>query len=236
MDSIWDRSKEWGLDQFDKGKRQLQHAAGLGAKPNAVPPGEVDIRCEPREVEVGWHPVAGLAGKWFAEQTGIGKQITEHTNKYPDPTQHWGVLVGGYVHQLWMDEELDVIYINEELKPDEWHTFSVGKTRFNDEALRQAGELTIHEMREKRAGYHLIENNCQNFASNLLSKIQIGHHREFATALAVYNNAFSASQLKGLFDDHPDDDPEQRPEGPEEGTVGLAEKVMDEQTNKIAKE
>ncbi|KAJ1328851.1 PPPDE putative peptidase domain-containing protein [Microdochium nivale] len=148
----------------------------------------------------------------------------------------WGVLVGGYVHQLWMDEQLDVIYINEQLKHDEWHTFPVGKTRFNDEALRQAGELTIHEMRKKRAGYHLIENNCQNFASNLLHKIQIGHHREFATALAVYNNAFSTSQLKGMFEHHPDDDPKQRPDGPEEGTVGLAEKVMDEQTNKIEKD
>ena len=37
------------------------------------------------------------------------------------------------------DENLDVIYNNEKLNREEWHTFEVGKTRFNDEALRQAG-------------------------------------------------------------------------------------------------
>jgi hypothetical protein len=38
-----------------------------------------------------------------------------------------------------MDEHLDVIYINEKLDRAQWHTFEVGKTRFTDEALRQAG-------------------------------------------------------------------------------------------------
>lgn len=90
-------------------------------------------------------------------------------------------------------------------------------------------------MREKCAAYHLIDNNCQNFASALIGKIQIGHHREFATALAVYNNAFSASQLKSMFEHHPDDDPGQRPDTPDEGSVVLAERVMDEQTAKLEK-
>lgn len=56
----------------------------------------------PRPVEVGWHPVGGLAGKWFAEETGLGKMITDKINRYPDPTQHWAVLVGEFAHQLWM--------------------------------------------------------------------------------------------------------------------------------------
>lgn len=55
-----------------------------------------------RTVQIGWHPVAGLGGKWFAEQTGLGKMITEKIKNYPDPTQHWAVLVDDYVHQLWM--------------------------------------------------------------------------------------------------------------------------------------
>jgi len=67
-----------------------------------IPPTEADINGEHRTVHVGWHPVAGLAGKWFAEQTGFGKMITENISKYPDPTQHWAVLVGDYGHQLWM--------------------------------------------------------------------------------------------------------------------------------------
>ena len=40
-----------------------------------------------------------------------------------------------------MDEQLNVIYINEELDRADWHTFEVGKTRFTDEALRQAGQF-----------------------------------------------------------------------------------------------
>lgn len=55
-----------------------------------------------RTVEIGWHPVVGFAGKWFAEQTMLGKKIAKEVGKYPDPTQHWAVLVGDYCHQLWM--------------------------------------------------------------------------------------------------------------------------------------
>lgn len=83
-------------------EKSIEEALGLGHKPNVVPPGEPNIRGEHRTVEIGWHPVAGGAGKWFAEQTGLGKLITEKINKYPDPTQHWAVLVGGYSHELWM--------------------------------------------------------------------------------------------------------------------------------------
>lgn len=42
------------------------------------------------------------------------------------------------------DENMDIIYINEKLNRPEWHTFVVGKTRFNDEALRQAGKQNRH--------------------------------------------------------------------------------------------
>jgi hypothetical protein len=90
-------------------------------------------------VEIGWHPVAGMGGKWLAEHSGLDKAINKHIGKYPDPTQHWAVLVGEYIHELWVDEHLDVIYINERLDRTQWHTFEVGKTRFTDEALRQAG-------------------------------------------------------------------------------------------------
>jgi hypothetical protein len=103
-----------------------------------IPAGDPTITGDPRTVEIGWHPVAGLAGKWFAEKTGLGKFITEKVHKYPDPTQHWAVLVGDYCHELWMDEDLNVIYINEKINREEWHTFEVGITRFNDEALKQA--------------------------------------------------------------------------------------------------
>jgi hypothetical protein len=73
----------------------------------------------PRSVEVGWHPVGGTAGKWFAEKTGLGQMITDKINEYPDPTQHWAMLVGDYAHQLWMDENFDVIYINARIVREE---------------------------------------------------------------------------------------------------------------------
>jgi hypothetical protein len=98
----WQKSKVKGMDGLLKGKLFVEHSVGLGHKPNVVPADEVDINGEPRSVHVGWHPVGGFAGKWFAEQTGLGKSITKNIHKYPDPTQHWAVLVGDYCHELWM--------------------------------------------------------------------------------------------------------------------------------------
>jgi hypothetical protein len=84
-----------------KAKLTLQHELGLGKRPSVIPSGEISIRGEPRTVELGWHPVAGSAGKWFAEQTRLGKMITEEIHKSPDPTQHWACIVGDFVHELW---------------------------------------------------------------------------------------------------------------------------------------
>lgn len=67
-----------------------------------VPVTKPKFKQHARPVHVGWHPVGGGAGKWFAEQTVLGKMITDSISNYPDPTQHWAVLVGGYAHQLWM--------------------------------------------------------------------------------------------------------------------------------------
>lgn len=118
----------------------MKHAIGLGAGQNVVPISQPSSNGPPRAVEVGWHPVGGFAGKWFAEKTGLGKMITEKTNNYPDPTQHWAVLVGEYAHQLWMDEDFKIIYTNAKVDPKEWQTFQIGQTRFNDDAVRRAGE------------------------------------------------------------------------------------------------
>lgn len=65
--------------------------------------------------------------------------------------------------------------------------------------------MTIHNMREQRPAYNLISNNCQNFADKLLDSIQIGAHREFATAFAVYQSATGKGEIKDLFSNHPDD-------------------------------
>lgn len=238
-----------GKKQVVKKRRDLEHSVGLGHKPSVVPPGEADIHGETRTVDIGWHPVAGASGKWFAENTWFGKGITEKIGNHPDPTQHWAVIVGGFVHELWMDVNFDVIYINEELKREEWHTFEVGQTRFNDQALLKAGRMTIHNMRQKRAAYNLISNNCQNFAVNLLDAVQVGAHREFATSFAVYQAATGEGEINDLFaDKHPEEQAGGKPDiSADEGgqvagphvtanktdTVQLAEQVMDEHTTKV---
>jgi hypothetical protein len=122
----------------------------------------------------------------------------------------------------------------------------VGKTRFNDEALRQAGEMTIHNMRSKRAAYNLISNNCQNFALAMLDAIQIGAHKQFATSFAVYQRATGLGSIKDLFlDRHPEEQEVmavEEQEGDEGGrpprlqhqnTLQAASQIMDEQTTKI---
>lgn len=229
----WQKGVVLGREEVLKGEIALKQSLGLGPRPNVIPPGPAEVKGSLRKVELGWHPVAGGAGKWFAENT-VGKSITKSIGKYPDPTQHWAVLVGDYCHELWMDEHLDVIYINEVLKKDEWHTFEVGQTRFSDEALRQTGEMVIYNMRQKRPLYNLISNNCQNFATSLLDAIQIGAHREFGSTFEIYSRATGKGAIKDLFSDPPDEQPDQEASGQShQDTVQNAQNVMDQNTTKL---
>jgi hypothetical protein len=94
--------------------------------------------------------------------------------------------------------------------------------------------MVIYNMREKRPAYNLIDNNCQNFATLLLDKIQTGAHREFATAFSVYQRATGAGTVLDLFpDEHPDEQQELKPEAPPQGSAQLAQEVMDENTTKL---
>ena len=215
----------------------LEHSLGLGHKPNVIPEAEPNMNGPPRIVEIGWHPVGGSAGKWFAEQTKIGAWITEKVHKYPDPSQHWAILVGDYCHELWMDENLDVIYINERVSNETWQRFQVGETRFNDEALRRAGEGMIQQMRQTRAAYNLISNNCQNFALLMLDAIQIGGpvtRTQFATTLAVVQTATGPGRIKDLFADKPPGEQAVlEPVEKDNPIVALAKRLMDENTTKL---
>ncbi|KJX92993.1 hypothetical protein TI39_contig4466g00001 [Zymoseptoria brevis] len=233
------QAQTWTADEAVEAKKALQKAAGLGARPDVIPEGEAHVSGEPRTVELGWHPVAGATGKWFAASI-IGKQIQDKIGSYPDPTQHWAVIAGDYVHQLWMDENLDIIYINEKLKREDWHLFEVGKTRFNDQALREASRMTIHNMREKRPAYNLISNNCQNFAVELLKAIQVGAHLDFGTSFAIYQRATGKGAIMDLFAEQPEADPpelqhdeSEMPPPKRQDTVNFAQHVMDENTTKL---
>lgn len=138
------------------------------------------------------------------------------------------------------DGDLNIIYINEKLKRDDWKIFAVGKTRFNDQALREASRMTIHNMRDARPAYNLISNNCQNFAVNLLKAIQVGAHREFGSTFAIYQRATGEGTIGDLFADKPEQNPQElkddedaMPPPKRQDTVDLAQKVMEENTAKI---
>lgn len=106
-------------------------------------------------------------------------------------------------------------------------------------AWNTTGEMCIFNMREKQPAYNLINNNCQNFALNLLDKIRVGKHRDFATSFVVYQRAVGKGTIKDLFeqvDDHPDDKPgadEEQPALQHQDTLQAAEEVMNENTTKL---
>ncbi|KNB02997.1 hypothetical protein FOXG_05610 [Fusarium oxysporum f. sp. lycopersici 4287] len=140
---------------LNKGEIALKHAVGLGSQPNVVPVTQPVVDGPRRPVEVG---MASLSAA--SPEKCIG-----------------AVLVGDYAHQLWMvslsirplemrfgahveqDENFDVIYTNAKIERDEWRTFPVGETRFNDDALRRAGESVIQSIRERQS--HLQPHNEQ---------------------------------------------------------------------------
>ncbi|EKD17667.1 uncharacterized protein L3040_003549 [Drepanopeziza brunnea f. sp. 'multigermtubi'] len=230
----WEKGRLMAETEFVKGKTGLEHSLGLGATPNVIPPGEARVDGKLRTVEIGWHPMAVMGGKWLAEQSG--KIVAKNIGKYPDPTQHWAVLVGGYIHQLWMDEKLCIIYNNDKLDRPQWKTFEVGKTRFTDEAVRQAATMTIYQMRLERPLYNLVTNNCQDFAIRLLDAIQVGAHAQFVTSFAIYQAATGDGTIKDLFADAY---PEEQAKDPAKtgiqrtDTIVKAQKVMDENTTKL---
>ncbi|KAF4460225.1 2`-hydroxyisoflavone reductase [Fusarium albosuccineum] len=235
-----DKVGEFLKKNLNKGEIALKHAVGLGHQPNAVPLAPPVVDGPRRPVEVGWHPVGGVAGKWFAEDTGLGKMITEKINRYPDPTQHWAVLVGDFAHQLprCKDENFDVIYTNERIVREEWHTFQVGETKFNDDAVRRAGESVIQSIREKQPGYNLITNNCQTYALQLLDAIKVGIVKEFGTTLAVYERILGPGKIMDLFDHGNVQVPEGGTQEPpvQEGqdtSVSFAQQVMNENTTQL---
>ncbi|KAL1841698.1 hypothetical protein VTJ49DRAFT_6737 [Mycothermus thermophilus] len=242
-------------DSLLKSRIALEQSLGLGAKPNVIPPDKPRTDAPARPVLIGWHPVAGSAGRWLAERTRLGAWISEKVQSYPDPSQHWAVLVGDYCHELWMDERLDVIYVNGRVEQETWRTFPIGQTRLNDEALRRAGEAVIEAMRAQRPGYHLISNNCQVFALRMLDAIEImgAARTEFATTLEVVQTARAPGRIKELFSPptSPPTSPSPRPssslslqqaqaqeEGPgkaekENPIVALARRLMEEHTTKL---
>ena len=95
-------------------------------------------------------------------------------------------------------------------------------------------------MREKRPGYNLISNNCQNFATALLEQVQLGNHREFGTTWEIYQRATGDGEIKDLYSSKDpetqqkmDEDEEEMSKPQRQNTVQTAVQVMDENTTKL---
>jgi hypothetical protein len=105
------------------------------------------------KVVIASHPVVGGAYNQ-AVRLKVGS-YTGDLDEIPDPTYHWAVVVGNYWHELNAgpgksgDGELGSLvncYQNGQVGSTKWNGFSwskffvVGVTRYNDEAIRQAGK------------------------------------------------------------------------------------------------
>ncbi|KPM41106.1 hypothetical protein AK830_g5454 [Neonectria ditissima] len=89
----------------------------------------------------------------------------------PDPTHHWCVVVGDYLHQLQATSLNSGwnYYTNEVLNmSDGWTKYKLGSTNFNDIAIRNSA---VHAMYEMPEVYNVLDNNCQHFTLRLLDKI-----------------------------------------------------------------
>lgn len=129
------------------------------------------------------------------------------------------------------DENFDVIYTNAKVVPEEWTTYPVGSTRFNDDAIRRTGEHVIAQLRETRPAYNLITNNCQTYALLLLDAIKAEGESKFPTTQNVYDRLTGPGRVLDLFKPPSEVPPGGTPQGTE--TVTNAQSVMTDHTNQV---
>ncbi|KAK3403353.1 hypothetical protein B0T20DRAFT_24375 [Sordaria brevicollis] len=164
---------------------RLAGIIGLGALPPVIPPGTEHRHCiNKRPVFIAWHPVADNLGVLFAEHTRLGQAITREMGEFPDPTNHWAVLVGDqetdYYHELWMEKDFTVINQHGVVGTQKWtNKLKVGDTRYNDQAVLAASDRAIKKMKPR---YGLIDNNCQIFCGHLLLELGITMGENINTA------------------------------------------------------
>ncbi|KAK3951738.1 hypothetical protein QBC32DRAFT_157704 [Pseudoneurospora amorphoporcata] len=171
-------------DMLSKVQSALAGIIGLGALPSIIPPGREHHHCKKRPVFIAWHPVADNLGVLFAEHTRLGQAITKEMGEFPDPTNHWAVIVGDqdtdYYHELWMEKDFTVVNQHGLVGTQKWtNKLQVGETGWNDQAVLAASNKAIKKMNSR---YGLIDNNCQIFASHLLLELGIEMGENINTA------------------------------------------------------
>lgn len=135
----------------------------------------------------------------------------------PDPTHHWAVVTGDYLHQLDAYPNWNNYYLNERFSESAgWTKYKIGVTNFNDIAVRNAGTasdcqpsnfphssilptsrftdtqattIASQAMNEMPEEYNILDNNCQHFALRLLDKILRDGRRKLKTLNHHYISA-----------------------------------------------
>ena len=129
-------------------KKFAEEKFGLGKAPNVVEgSGSGSTNEAPREVAIYSHPLGGPLGMIVegAISPGKGGVYTAEQSKRespPDPRRHWAVLVGDIFHELNGDLNLNVLYQNGRVDNSSynWEKFTVGWTKYDDQAIMNAGE------------------------------------------------------------------------------------------------
>ena len=123
----------------------------VGKNPNAIPSATPNQHSERRPVRVGSHPVGGWLLARIVDVIGTvafgptsESGSTFDTKGPPDPTYHWGVIVGEFYHELNTDKDFNNMYQNGRFNGKEWKVFHIGHTTFNDETIRLAGYIPYH--------------------------------------------------------------------------------------------
>jgi len=122
----------------------------LGPSPNVINAGAPNKNDNPRSISIGSHPLGsmrvGQTMMLLGAVIGIMPDSSAgQDHEAPDPTHHWGLIVGDFYHELYMDKNFDICYENGKLEKEEWYTFKqgLGVTNFNDVAIMEAGRSLL---------------------------------------------------------------------------------------------
>jgi hypothetical protein len=118
---------------------------------DAIPNGDLIYDAPERQVCICSTPAFGIVGEglqMIADLSGLSGELKK--GDFPDPTQHWGVLVDNYYHELAagrnkQNMQVQMIYRNgkKENMQGKWNIVSVGTTHFNDTAIKKAGMFIV---------------------------------------------------------------------------------------------
>jgi hypothetical protein len=146
-------------DDTTKPQDKVEEPRVLAYQPNrhhqnssVIPDGWSNINCEPRDVYIASRVVGGGFGGGalaLVEKYGLGSVkavgslgVTVLLDDAPDPTHHWCVVVGDYLHQLQATSMNGGwnYYTNESFSVSGgWTRYKLGVTNFNDVAVMNAG-------------------------------------------------------------------------------------------------